>query len=194
MVAGPSCKPHSKLGKMRGMADPRSDTFPRAIDGAVELDSRNCLKLQIYEITPGILQRLGGNPPYVDMISAYFETKLPHWMPLSVVRLTPTTFGLPQSRMRVFLYSVPKALDTIVPFSDVVAEIFEKSSPNQVRLYNGQCVRVIIPVLLIDVRKPNFISITISKQYFNSQIYIESGSVSSQSHLNHEQLLYFSFP
>ena len=119
IFSGPPCKPHSRLGKMGGADDPRSLTFLKAIDIAAELATRKVLKAVIFENSPVVAEYTKNKGRYLDTVNAYWASKMPDWTEFELVRLSPEMFGVPHSRMRLFIISYPVVFTRAIPPPDL---------------------------------------------------------------------------
>ena len=115
VVCGPPCPPFSACGSRLALGDCRARPFERCMEIIADLDKRNTgddlggiqqpkLMFFMIENVEGIMHRpsSGAQPP-LDILSGTLRTLMgPTWV-VQAVRVNSLTFGLPQSRGRVYV-------------------------------------------------------------------------------------------
>ena len=104
IVAGPPCPPWSRLGNKKSFEDPRGSVFWRVIDIVVHQAHHGHCGLFILENVEAIKHKTAGaleSPSTVIM--NWLTSELPsHWV-VDIMTLNSLSYGIPQSRGRVFI-------------------------------------------------------------------------------------------
>jgi len=137
LVAGPPCPPFSKLGQRKTFEDSRAAPFWRIIDIIHHQASIGQLKGFLLENVEGIAQKVkGASKTPLQVIKAELLDGLPEGWAVSHELFNTKSFGLPQSRPRVYIVGHDAKAGSIHPVSkfhrtvplDSLLDITDRSS------------------------------------------------------------------
>jgi DNA (cytosine-5)-methyltransferase 1 len=105
LIGGPPCQPFSSMGERKGEYDPR-DGFPLALRAIDELRPRRIVFENVRELL------VARNRPYLERLMADLGRRFAYtgWW-----RLNAADYGVPQDRIRVFLWAAEVPLVPPVP-------------------------------------------------------------------------------
>ena len=114
IISGPPCPPWAGQGCKRGLNDKRSLVFLAILQWVFHLVKVGCLLGCILENVTGILSKHCGGEPAINKFLRILQHSCPEFT-WRVQVLDALDYLLPQTRVRVFLVGVRKAICGIVP-------------------------------------------------------------------------------
>ena len=109
LCSGPPCPPWAGLGNKGSQNDPRARVFERVLQWVMLFIKTGSLLFCVLENVPGILHRIKGQPSFMSRVLTTLQEECSEFS-WEVFRMKATDYGLPQSRIRVFLIGVRRAL------------------------------------------------------------------------------------
>lgn len=111
IIGGPPCQAYSIAGRVRDEHGMKNDYRNYLFEHYLNVVSRYCPKLFVFENVPGILSARPNGTPITDMIKKGFETigyEIINDLPGAIVNASD--FGVPQNRNRVVIVGIRKNL------------------------------------------------------------------------------------